>query len=520
MHHFFRKSCALLLVLAMLVSLAALTAFAADRAKVPTVYLCGYGSGIVADKTDASSPYVFPAAIPENFASEVMNRVKKPLLKGAMLNQWDDFHREVVDLTLSIYGPMALDKNGEASDGSGHPDYEYTYPLPENRSEDGYGIYDYHFEYDWRLDPFVNAAKLNDYVNGVCEATGFEKVNLIGRCLGANIILAYVQQYGFKKVDQICYYAAGFQGFECIGALFSGEMDFDQDAIPDFFDNAGRSQFVGTESNPTYDLIVVLLEFLNAAKTLKIGELVFDNYLIPEFKQYILPDVMRGSFATFPGFWSFIGDEYYDEAMKVIFSGHEAEYAELIEKANHYHNDVMHKTDELILSGIEQGVETYILSKYGARSVPIVKEATAQSDSTVYTSNSSYGAVTAPLYESFSDEFVRGVMAANGGKHLSPDRQIEASSCLLPDHTWFIKNLYHHDFPDSVDCMMIDLFNFDGYTTIYDLQSYPQFLVYDSETGQIAPMQADEPALQAPKYSFFKKLIALFKAIFNLLKNR
>ena len=33
-------------------------------------------------------------------------------------------------------------------------------------------------------------------------------------------------------------------------------------------------------------------------------------------------------------------------------------------------------------------------------------------------------------------------------------------------------------------------------------------------------MPQDEPALQAPKYSFFKKLIELFKLIFQVLKNR
>ena len=514
-----KKGIAWLLVLATAASIFSLSAAAAHTTKVPTVYLPGYGAQILADKNDPNSEQLFGVTIPDDFASTVIDRIKVPLLKGATLNQWDDFHREVIDLTVGIYGSFALDNNGEASDGSGHPAFNHTYPLPENKS-DSYGMYDYYFEYDWRLDPFETADRLSEFIDAVCEATGFQQVNLVGRCLGANIVLAYVQKYGFDKVDQILCSAAGFHGFESIGPLFTGDMDFNKAAIPDYLDNAGRSQFVGPDGNPTYDLIITLLEFLNAAKSLNITEAVFDNYLVPEFKQYILPEFMRKTYGTLPGFWSFIGDEYYDEAKRVIFGGYEEEYAGIIEKADHYHYDVMQHVEDILLDGISQGTEVYIIAKYGARMVPIIKDADTQSDSTVFTSNSSLGATTAPLYGSFSDDFVRGVQTANGGKYLSPDHQIDASTCLLPEHTWFIKNLYHHEVPDSSEWMFTDILDYDGYTTIWDLEAYPQYLVFSHETSLITPMPQDEPALQASKYSFFKKLIELFKLIFQVLKNR
>ena len=457
--------------------------------------------------------------MPADFANTAIDRVKKPLFKGATLNQWDDFHKEVIDLTVGIYGSFALDNNGEDSDGSGHPAYIHYYPLPENIS-DSYDFYSYYFEYDWRLDPFVNADLLKEYIDAVCVATGHSQVNLVGRCLGVNIILCYLKQYGYDKVDQIICSAAGFNGFESIGPLFSGDMDFDPDAIPDYLDNAGRMQLVGPDGNPTFDLVITLLEFLNAAKSLKVVEAVFDSYLIPEFKQYILPEIMRKSFATLPGFWSFIGDEYYDEAKRVIFGGYEEEYAGIIEKADHYHYDIMQHADDILLEAIDHDAEVYIIAKYGARMVPIIKEADTQSDSTVFTSNSSLGATTAPLYGTFSDDFIRGVKTANGGKYLSPDHQIDASTCLLPDHTWFIKNLYHHEVPDSMEWMMAEILNYDGYTTVFDLEAYPQYLVFSHETSLITPMPAEEPASQAPKYSFFKKLIELFRMIFAMLKNR
>lgn len=516
----FKKCTAWLLALTLFVSLFALTASAVCYTNTPTVYIGGYGSWIYADKNDTNSARVFPAQIPGDFASAALERVKKPLLKGATLNQWDEFHQVVVDTCVEIFGASALDNKGEASNGSGHPAYSYTYPLPDRAEGEKYRFDAYHFEYDWRLDPFANAEILNEYIKQVCEATGCPKVNLVGRCLGANIILAYVDTYGFNQVDQICFIAAGFQGFESITPLFSGEIDFDRDAIPDYLDNSGRDQLVGSDENPTYDLIITLLQFLNAANSLHITEAVFDNYLIPEFRQYILPDLMRQTFATYPSFWSFVGPESYEDAKKLVFGGHEDEYAGIIKKADHYHNVIMPRTGEIIRSGVEQGVETYIVAKYGSRTVPIVQDANAQSDSTVFTANSSHGATTAPLYGSFSDEFVRGVRTANGGKYLSPDRQIDASTCLLPDHTWFVKHVYHQNTPEAIETMVAAILNFDGYTTVFDLEAYPQYLDFDAETGALSPLPQDVQPSKAPKYSFFQKLIELFRMIIAMLKNR
>ena len=517
MKHGFQKSLVWVLLAAILVSSFAFAAVAGAETTLPTVYLYGYGCALFEDGTDPNSKMIFPVQMPEDFSSQVINRVKGPLAKGLVLHRWDAFHQTVIDTYSELYGPMALDQSGELPNRSGTPEAVYTYPLDDRKSEDGYALSAYHFGYDWRLDPFAVADSLQTFIQNVCAATGAPKVNLIGRCLGANILLAYMQAYGCERVARVCFYAPGFKGFECIGALFSGDMDFDVDAIPDYLSNAGKDQLAPGDS-PIYDLLIAALEYLNAAKTLNIGEAVFDQYLIPEFKKYILPEIMRSSFATFPSFWSFIGDEYYEEAKRVIFGGQEDAWAGLIEKADHYHKDVMLQTDKILTDAVKQGTECFIIVKYGSRMAPIVKDASMQSDSTVSTTNSSHGATTAPLYETFSDEFVKGVQVANGGKYLSPDRQIDASTCLLRDHTWFVKNLYHHKNPDDVECMIAALFNHKGYPTVFDLKEYPQYLSYDQETDTVTPLREDAPAPQAPKYSYIKTKINLLKRIIRLVK--
>ncbi len=512
-----KRSLAWLLSLVLFCSAFAVAVSAAGYTAVPTVYLYGTGDGIHADAADAASEEIYPAKIPEDFASLVLERARAPFLKGALSGEWEEFHRVVVDTVVELFGRAALDKNGEATDGSGSPAFSYTYPIDNRRSDAGYEVNAYRFNYDWRLDPFVNAAGLNAYIKAVCAASGAQKVNLIGRCLGANVVLAYLQAYGYSHVQRVCLYAAGLQGFEYMEALFSGEIELDPDAIPDYLDHAYRDENMGAE-NDVYNLMVVLLEILNALRTLDAAKPLFDSYLIPEFKQYILPEILRKVFATYPSYWSFIGEGYYDLAMRNVFAGFESEYAGLIEKAEHYHNDVMLKTDDLLRAGIAQGVPVYIIVKYGSRMLPVVKDAEILSDATVSAASSSCGATTAPLYGSFSDEFAEGIRAVNGGKYLSADRQIDASACLLPDHTWFIRNVYHHQHPGPAEQLIAELFNAQNYVTVFDMPQYPQYLVYDRETDSISPLAPDAVVPEAPRYSFLQKLIEFFRLLFSLLK--
>ena len=511
-----KKGLSVLLILSMLLSFIVLQASAA-RSDAPTVFLYGYGAMLVSDKTDISSETIFPVQMPEDFASQVVEKVKQPIAKGVLLNQWDDFHRVVIDSVCELYEPFALNENGDLRDNSGNPYAVYTYPLNDRRSDGGYDLFTYNFSYDWRLDPFAVAESLHTYIQEVCKATGYDKVNLVGRCLGCNIIMTYLQMYGSDYVDQVCYYAPGFSGFECMEAFFSGDINFDVDAIPDYFDHAGRAQLAPGD-NPPYDLLITALQFLNAAKMLNVAEPIFDKYLVPEFKKYILPEIMRRTFGTLPGMWSFIGEDAYEEAKDVIFGDAKEAYAGLIEKTDRYHNEILLRAKDIVSASVDAGVETYIVVKYGSRMVPIVQNATAQSDSTVCTSNSSLGAYTAPLYGTFADSFVEGVQVGNGGKYLAPDRQIDASTCLLPDHTWFIKNLYHHENPDQVDDMIAALFNHDGYTSVFDLEQYPQYLIYDRDTDSVSLLSAESPVSKAPKYSFFKKLFDFWKLLFSFLK--
>ena len=85
------------------------------------------------------------------------------------------------------------------------------------KKNENYSTYNYRFWYDWRLSPLVTGVELKNYIDRVLEATGEDKVNIVGRCLGANIIAAYVAlcpDHAEAYVDDIGYYAPSIEGID------------------------------------------------------------------------------------------------------------------------------------------------------------------------------------------------------------------------------------------------------------------------------------------------------------------
>ncbi|MGN1161983.1 MAG: hypothetical protein ACI4SX_07040, partial [Candidatus Fimenecus sp.] len=98
--------------------------------------------------------------------------------------------------------------------------------------------------------------------------------------------------------------------------------------------------------------------------------------------------------------------------------------------------------------------------------------------------------------------------------------QIDASTCLSPDTTWFIKNLNHVSFPKCVNGLVSEIVNNKGFT-VNSSAEYPQYLVFNGETKTISPMTAENMnTTERWNVSFFKALSNLFKSVFEMIKQK
>lgn len=457
-------------------------ASAADS-PIPTVYIEGSGSTIFADTNDRNSERLNEEVFSDEMVQNLVSQLAKPLLDAYLKNDFTEYCDKLVEVFAPYYSRMALDENGEIANGTGN---KCLQKLPTyDKYNGGYGLFSYKMTYDWRLDPFETAKFIHEYIERVKALTGSAKVNIVCRCLGVNIFLAYVAAYGSDSINKCIIYAAGLRGFEYCGALFSGNVVVDSDSLERF----ANSKI--TSDDETMRIIKAIIQVANSTFMLKWGiKEVMDFYY--KIYENVLPRLMRESHGSFPSYWSMVPVEDYDAAIELNFGAEREKYAKMIEKCDRYHNEVASRVDELINGMIENGVEVYNIVKYGYQLIPISEHSPYQSDNMVGVVSSSYGATVTELTKKFSDSYIEKAKENGTDKYISVDKTIDASTSILPDHTWFIKNLEHSNMPSSIEYdLFAKIFNNSNYMTVFDDPSHPQYMLYNSDSRSLSVLTED-----------------------------
>ncbi|MBQ7654828.1 MAG: hypothetical protein IJS17_07130, partial [Clostridia bacterium] len=341
----------------------------------PTIYVGGQGQQI----NDAQGNQLYPFDLSDAFSQATSELL--PEYKDALLTQdWDEFLDSAYEIFAPAIGTIALDENGDVSDGSTN---EWTWSRDElnpNKVNGLYPVHRYHFQYDWRVDPFVTARKLHQYIEDVLYVTGAEKVELIGRCLGAGIANAYLYLYDGEYIDSYLQYASSAQGALIIDKLYSGQLGLD----PDLIENYMIDNYFGLDEELN-DFIVSLITILNKTYGLDLLCHLF-NKTYSEIYMDIIPRLMGETFGTFPGYWSMVSDRdnCYEEAKRVLlYSRGYTEDSILVKRIDNYHYNVQQKVGELFdRLEKEKGINFANITNYGFSPIPFLKNVDVLNDET------------------------------------------------------------------------------------------------------------------------------------------
>ncbi|MBR3779943.1 MAG: hypothetical protein IKK63_01920 [Clostridia bacterium] len=485
-----------------------------DGTTTPIVHVVGTGTPILRYNEAGERETVYPLQIPDGYIEEKAE-IFLPVFADAFFTQeWDEFCDVLYECVSPIFNQMSLDKNGNVSDGS-FVDWDWSKEDLANHNDGLYSATEFKFHYDWRLDPFVTADTLHQYIEDVMEATGSEKVALYGRCLGSNMVAAYMKKYDGEYVSEVIHYASAAYGATQCSKMFTGELFLHADGIERFIYDTD----LGLEEYLT-DLIESLVTLMNKTYGLDIACWAVNN-VVQDIYLDIFPRIVGESYGTFPAYWSMVSLEDYDRAMETMFYGKDiSEYAELISKIENYHNNVRLTFEDDVKAFEEKGIEFSNIVKYGYQSIPVTENSNELSDQLVTVRESSFGATALDVGKTFDDEYIRSAVTNSTAKYISPDKQIDASTCLSPDKTWFVKNLKHADFPDCINGLVSDIVNNENFN-IYSNSEYPQYLVYKDDTSVIVPMTAENMNTTGRwETLYFDSLIKFFKAIFTLVENK
>ncbi len=507
-----KKLISIVLAMILLLSLLApaTATIAAEDNEYPTIYIYG---GNTEDLYLPDGTQVFPAESADINIPELILPLVADIAVGAVTDDYSAASGVIYDVIMPKISQYALDKNGEASDGSA-PIYDaYTQDVPVKTSD--YGPEDYRMNYDWRISPIEVAKQLKDYIDRVIEATGEDKVNLMGRCYGANIILSYLTLYGdhaLTYVDDVMYIAPAIGGLDFVGALFTSDVYFRDDSVNNYLDYYLNSSEI-PEDTTLRELILSLVELLKAVKALG-----FTTDLINEFalhcKDDLFPPIVRDGYGRLLSYWSLVPEEQFERAMDVVFSGYEDEYAGLIAKIRDYHDNVQVNAEETMLDMQEKGIDFYVIAKYDMPDYPLYDGSQMMADGFILTYRQAFGGEYADLGKIFSDEYIE---ANKDNEYLSPDYKINAETCLFLDTTWFLRDIPHYYFPDLLNEFAMDIMNNEERVSNGNIS---RFLVYDNiftDDEQIVPVEGPNGDTYEDKA--INAFIRFFMAIVNLLKD-
>ncbi len=367
----------------------------------------------------------------------------------------------------------------------------------------------YFFNYDWRLDPLKHADELNTFIKNVKAETKCDRVALAAFSMGGTVTCSYLYKYGSADVDSVSLCSTAFQGTSCMDSLFTGDMDLD------FYGLVRRIAQL-TRNNFFEELIMLLNEGLEAYKINASLESIA-NGLTDNLKERIYKEMIIPVFGYMPGLWALVEGDSYEAAKSLMLSDADPS---LVKAVDEYHYNVQDKAEE-ILRKTQKDTSIYIIAQYNMQGLPISKTASdSNNDFLIDAEFASGGAVCSKLGETLPDTYIQANNC--GHDHISPDRQIDASTCMFPEQTWFIRDMAHVDYPfgEATD-FLITLSSSKEQLTVQN-SGYSQFMKYSSDNNTLRPISSDilQPTVMHNVFSFLSKLVALSAEIFFGIVNK
>ena len=382
----------------------------------------------------------------------------------------------------------------------------------------------YVFQYDWRLDPFDNANSLAEFVKEVKAASHKDQVSIVSEGYGANVAVTYLSEHSetaHKDVSKFVTVSSAFMGTSLIGDLFTGNLIV-KDSTFSYPNNVGYGQFQNLTSayirwsndfsdNPITAFSTWLTNYiLNGeweTQSYIINIMTMMGHTITKMYDKYLREMLR----NYLGLWAMVPLEYYDDAYEYMFIDREEPNASLVKKINAYKK--LQKSASSILTDAQKaGIDVSVVAMWDLQLLPIGNDympsesgnderdindmsnelygLSAQSDGVIDTYYASFGAYCTALNDVGRAALI---MQAKDKDHdhlsktydsLDPKHKfgaichyIDASTCALPENTYFIRNMKHGSFQEGSNTIdLIDWLACDDDTNINARWELGQFM--------------------------------------------
>ena len=437
---------------------------------------------------------------------------------------------DVVSGINAIFSPIACSASGKPKNASIGP-LSYTLPISQYPNDPvntavvtaiSKAVADevdrdhfYVFYYDWRLDPTENAASLLQFIERVITATRAQAVSLIGAGYGGVVANAYLYRYrthAAQNVSSCVFLDSPLQGNALIGDIMKGKVakkandnnslfdtfntisgeergdamlrymnddpdNFLKSLIDDLFGTSLGGQILGVFAK------YLTLDILKSEGTMKDKAKLYNNFALLA-GDAVYDQCLREYLRTVPGFWALVPTKDFRAALEFLYGDEilNYEFSKRLENAR----AVTDNTAATLKYAQADGIKMYVVANYGRQILPATISLNDLSDGVESTKYASAGAVTAECGTDWQFQVYCTQSAYHN--HRAPDNDIEASTCALPENTWFIKDLKHLDFQyDTTADFVAWLVTSPSQRNVWESASYPQYLLYSKARKSISP---------------------------------
>ena len=328
----------------------------------------------------------------------------------------------------------------------------------------------YQFWYDWRLDATDNAKELHDYIAMVKEQTGSDKVILEGESEAGIIFAAYLDMYkDYSDIERLVALDCAWQGVTAT-ELYEKDITTSRSALYTFALGMADGIMSGNLTP-----VVQLVEWLLDIPLTSIIDNINDAAEQEEIVDRLYLEVLKPIIGNWGNMWDFIPYDHFDAATSTMADlGYLDTTSGLYKKICRYHKAQGNLAKNLKALKAS-GADVAIFATYGINAVPLTSGTTDHSDYLISTKYESVGATVADYGETLNAT----------GKYVSPDRVIDASTCALPDNTWFLKDNVHCNVTadTELNSLLVDLTVGNVGCNLKSVQKkygYSQFLIVDT----------------------------------------
>jgi len=436
------------------------TAEAADA--IPVIFLSGFGTQLYLHDGE-------PGAVPllaldtkawlGALAATTLDALRNPL---AVLFSPNHLADALAAYAMNLLGRLACDENGDSL----HPvaNTSRNRDEPHDRQIGGGQELPMHeFHFDWRLDPMATARDLDVFVQQVKAKTGSEKVHFYALSFGSVLACAYLAQYGTKDLESLFLAFSAHGGLQLAKDLIQMKFQISGQGLAAFLaEMVPQNTWVSRSLAwliRSLEWLFRLLEWPANLVLQRVRDRLYERCILPLLGQM-------------PAAWAFVTDDATYEAAKALLLSGTDRYAGLIAKIDAYHYSAGNRTNEILRQAASE-IKVGLVCGYDRAPIPLGGTFLYQSDFMIATTDASGGAICADYGKTLPVGYTQARQACGHG-HISPDRVIDASTCALPEQTWFVKGCPHTYVYDGTG-MYYWFLAYEGQPTVWSSEEFPQF---------------------------------------------